>query len=158
MFRIVVFISLLWSSIAHASNGEMPRAQQLAMQYMQALTGHNYDQLRQFYNRDSVFIDRTAGREYTGSRHIIEFLERAHRGVLEFKFTVEHMYNSGSLVVMIGHYHLRGPGEQFGKPGKIIEIAVPGVTTLKLNMTTERIKEHLDFIDYQTMKDQLSAQ
>jgi hypothetical protein len=61
-------------------------------------------------------------------------------------------------VVMIGNYHLRGPGEQFGKPGKIIDIAVPGVTTLKFDPNTQRLTEHVDLMDYQTMSDQLQSQ
>ncbi|MDN5369226.1 MAG: hypothetical protein PWP74_534 [Shewanella sp.] len=141
-----------------ADNSEMPREQQMAMSYIDAYTNHDYQKLETFYNRDSVFIDVTAGRSYTGSRHIIEFLERAHRGVLEYEFNIEHMFNSGSLVVMIGNYHFKGPGEQFGKPGKIIDIAIPGVTTLNLDMLNHRVIKHQDFIDYQTMADQLAVQ
>lgn len=141
-----------------ADNSEMPREQQMAMSYIDAYTSHDYQQLETFYNRDSVFVDVTAGRSYTGGRHIIEFLERAHRGVLEYEFNIEHMFNSGSLVVMIGNYHFKGPGEQFGKPGKIIDIAIPGVTTLNLDLLNHRVTKHQDFIDYQTMADQLAAQ
>ena len=148
----------LFSFTSQAVVGEMPREQQMAMQYMQALTDHDYRSLRRFYNRDSVFYDKTANVTYQGGRHIIEFFERAHEGVLEYKFNIEHMFNTGSLVVMIGNYHLRGPGKQFGNPGKIIEIAIPGVTTLKFDMNTERMTEQVDLMDYQTMSDQLQTQ
>ncbi|ARD21533.1 nuclear transport factor 2 family protein [Shewanella sp. MMG014] len=148
----------LMSFSSQAAVGEMPKVQQLAVQYIQALTDHDYRQLRRFYNRDSVFYDKTANVTYTGGRHIIEFLERAHEGVLEYRFNIEHMFNTGSLVVLIGNYHLRGPGDQFGKPGKIIEIAVPGVTTLKFDLNTERMTEQVDLMDYQTMSDQLQSQ
>lgn len=110
------------------------------------------------YNRDSIFFDKTANRKYTGGRFIIDFLERAHQGVLEYDFNIEHMYNAGSLVVMIGNYHFKGPGEQFGKPGKIIDVAIPAVTSLKLDMLNRRVTEHVDLIDYQTMSDQLAMQ
>jgi hypothetical protein len=158
VLRIILFILGLscFSALANPSN--MPEEQELAMHYLQALTGHDYDTLHRFYNRDSVFYDKTAEKKYTGTRHIIDFLERAHEGVLEYQFNVEHMYNTGPLVVMIGNYHFKGPGEQFGKPGKIIDIAVPGVTTLTLDMHHRRIKEHMDLIDYQTVSDQLSMQ
>lgn len=151
---------LLWIFCfgAFASTGEMPQEQQMAVNYIQALTEHDYDRLASFYNRDSVFQDRTAGRKYKGGRFIIEFFERAHAGVLEYNFSIEHMYNSGSLVVMIGNYRFKGPGEQFGKPGKIIDVAVPAVTTLRLDMRNHRVTEHTDLIDYQTMADQLSVQ
>ncbi|MGI2257819.1 nuclear transport factor 2 family protein [Shewanella sp. GXUN23E] len=149
---------MLLSFSALGNQGEMPREQQLAMNYMQALTTHNYSKLEQFYDRETVFSDRTAGRKYTGEIHILDFLRRAHEGVLEYRFNLEHMYNSGSLVVMIGSYYLKGPGDQFGKPGKIIEVAVYGVTTLKLDMAKKRVKEHIDLIDYQTMADQLAPQ
>ncbi|MGI2854334.1 nuclear transport factor 2 family protein [Shewanella algae] len=152
-----LFLALLSSPLL-ANSGDMPQEQQMAVRYIHALTTHDYQELANFYNRDSVFNDRTAGRKYTGGRHIIEFLERAHRGVLEYRFNIEHMFNSGSLVVMIGNYHYKGPGEQFGKPGKIIDIAIPGVTTLKLDTLNHRVKEHMDLMDYQTMVDQLSAQ
>ncbi|WP_028774054.1 nuclear transport factor 2 family protein [Shewanella waksmanii] len=143
---------------ALANSGEMPKEQQMAVRYIKALTDHDYRLLSTFYNRESVFSDRTASKTYTGKRNILQFFERAHRGVMEYDFNIEHMYNSGSLVVMIGNYHYRGPGAQFGKPGKIIELAIPGVTTVKLDMSNHRVTEHEDLMDYQTMADQLSTQ
>ncbi|ABN60691.1 nuclear transport factor 2 family protein [Shewanella baltica] len=154
----LIFIPALNPAAAQANSGEMPQEQQLAVKYMNALTEHDYKTLRKFYNRESVFFDKTANRKYTGGRFIIDFLERAHEGVLEYDFNIEHMYNAGSLVVMIGNYHFKGPGEQFGKPGKIIDIAIPGVTSLKLDMLNHRVTEHVDLIDYQTMSDQLAMQ
>ena len=155
----ILFFGLAFNPTAGKANtGEMPTEQLLAVKYMNALTEHDYKTLRKFYNRDSVFFDKTANRKYTGGRFIIDFLERAHEGVLEYNFNIEHMYNAGSLVVMIGNYHLKGPGEQFGKPGKIIDIAIPGVTSLKLDMLNHRVIEHMDLLDYQTMSDQLAMQ
>ncbi|SQH75567.1 conserved protein of unknown function [Shewanella benthica] len=141
-----------------ANTKEMPLEQQLAVKYIQAVTDHDYQALYAFYDRNSVFKDRTAGKTYTGRRHIISFLRRAHQGVLEYGFNIEHMFNSGSLVVMIGSYHYRGPGDQFGKPGKIIDLAIPGVTTVKLDMDNRRVEKHEDLMDYQTMADQLAVQ
>ncbi|QIR15263.1 nuclear transport factor 2 family protein [Shewanella aestuarii] len=141
-----------------ANLGDMPAEQQLAMRYIKAYTDHDYSALMRFYSRDSVFFDKTAGVQYKSNRHIIEFLKRAHEGVLEYRLNIEHMFNNGSLVVIIGSYRLRGPGDQYGKPGKIIDIAVPGVTTLKFDMNTQRIIEHMDLMDYQTMSDQLESQ
>ncbi|MCK8043718.1 nuclear transport factor 2 family protein [Shewanella sp. 1CM18E] len=158
--RLGLFSLLFWlfSFSAFANIGDMPKEQQLAIKYIQALTHQDYSGLSRFYNRESIFNDRTAGRKYIGKRHILQFLKRAHRGVLEYNFNIEHMFNSGSLVVLIGNYRYKGPGELFGKPGRIIDIAIPGVTTLKLDMTHERIKEHQDLMDYQTMADQLAVQ
>uniref|UniRef100_UPI00019D03A1 Putative SnoaL-like polyketide cyclase n=1 Tax=Shewanella putrefaciens (strain CN-32 / ATCC BAA-453) TaxID=319224 RepID=UPI00019D03A1 len=153
-----MFASLVIPVSAQANSGEMPQEQQLAVKYMDALTEHDYKTLITFYNRDSIFFDKTANRKYTGGRFIIDFLERAHQGVLEYDFNIEHMYNAGSLVVMIGNYHFKGPGEQFGKPGKIIDVAIPAVTSLKLDMLNRRVTEHVDLIDYQTMSDQLAMQ
>ncbi|MCE9677937.1 nuclear transport factor 2 family protein [Shewanella sp. AS1] len=154
------FYSLLalLSSGAAANPGDMPAEQQMAVQYIQAITDHDYRTLASFYNRDSVFFDRTASKKYTGRRDILEFFERAHRGVLEYDFNIEHMYNSGSLVIMIGNYHYRGPGSLFGKPGKVIELAIPGVTTVDVDLANHRIREHEDLMDYQTMNDQLATQ
>jgi len=154
----LIFVPALFPAHVHANSGEMPAEQQLAVKYMNALTEHDYQTLSKFYNRDSVFFDKTANRKYTGGRFIIDFFERAHEGVLEYDFNIEHMYNAGSLVVMIGNYHFKGPGEQFGKPGKIIDVAIPGVTSLKLDMRTHRVAEHMDLIDYQTLSDQLAMQ
>lgn len=151
-------ILIFFSASSFANSGEMPLEQQLAVRYINALTAQDFSTLERFYHRDSVFNDRTAKRKYVGERHILNFLKRAHQGVLEYRFNIEHMYHSGSLVVMIGSYHYRGPGEQFGKPGKIIELAIPGVTTIKLDMTTRRVDEHQDLMDYQTMADQLALQ
>ncbi|GIU22580.1 nuclear transport factor 2 family protein [Shewanella schlegeliana] len=155
---LLSFVFALFSFPAFANIGDMPKEQQLAIKYIQALTRQDYTSLSAFYNRDSVFNDRTAGRTYTGKRHILQFLKRAHRGVLEYNFNIEHMFNSGSLVVLIGNYRYKGPGELFGKPGRIIDIAIPGVTTLRLDMTHQRVKEHQDLMDYQTMADQLAVQ
>lgn len=150
---------LLVSSVTYAdNNSQMPPEQQLAINYIKALTTHDYATLATFYSRESVFTDATAGRSYSGGHHIIAFFERAHRGVLEYDFNIEHMFNTGSLVVMIGNYHFKGPGEQFGKPGKVIDIAIPGVTTLNVDVGRQRVNKHLDYIDYQTMSDQLAAQ
>ncbi|QDE30376.1 nuclear transport factor 2 family protein [Shewanella polaris] len=155
---ILILCCLLLSFPSKANIGDMPREQQLAMQYMEALTDHDYTVLRRFYSRDTVFYDKTANTTYTGGRHIIAFLQRAHEGVLEYRLNVEHMFNTGSLVVIIGSYRLRGPGDQYGKPGKIIDLAVPGVTTLKFDNNTERLVEQMDLMDYQTMTDQLASQ
>lgn len=105
----LIFVPALNPAAAQANSGEMPQEQQLAVKYMNALTEHDYKTLRKFYNRESVFFDKTANRKYTGGRFIIDFLERAHEGVLEYDFNIEHMYNAGSLVVMIGNYHFKGP-------------------------------------------------
>jgi len=156
--KILGLILMLWCSHSLANTGNIPKEQQLAINYIDAFTSQNYPLLASYYSRDSVFNDRTAKRKYTGKRHIMAFLERAHKGVLEYRFNIEHMFNSGALVVLIGNYHYKGPGEQFGKPGRMIDIAVPGVTTLTLDMKTRRVKEHQDLIDYQTMADQLSTQ
>lgn len=136
----------------------MPLEQQVAMRYIKAYTEHDYVSLRHFYTRETVFFDKTAGVEYKGERNILDFLTRAHEGVLEYQLNIEHMFNNGAMVVIIGSYRLRGPGEQYGKPNKIIDIAVPGVTTLKFDMKTERLIEHMDLMDYQTMADQLESQ
>ncbi len=159
MFKYFLFILLILAPLTSQANpGDMPAEQQMAVKYIQAITDHDYRTLASFYNRESVFIDRTASKEYVGRRDILEFFERAHRGVLEYNFNIEHMYNSGSLVIMIGNYHYRGPGSLFGKPGKVIELAIPGVTTVKVDLSNHRIKQHEDLMDYQTMKDQLSTQ
>ncbi|GGB66713.1 nuclear transport factor 2 family protein [Shewanella inventionis] len=157
--RIILLLCCLVCSFSISANiGDMPKEQQLAMKYMEALTDHDYSTLRHFYSRDTVFFDKTANTTYTGSRQIIGFLQRAHEGVLEYRLNIEHMFNTGSLVVIIGSYRLRGPGDQFGKPGKIIDLAIPGVTTLKFDNNTERLIEQMDLMDYQTMSDQLESQ
>lgn len=156
--RYICLILALTSTSSVAKPGDMPKEQQLAVKYIQAVTDHDYKALNAFYDRKSIFNDRTASKTYTGRRHIISFLRRAHQGVLEYGFNIEHMFNSGSLVIMIGSYHYKGPGEQFGKPGKIIDLAIPGVTTVKLDMATHRVSKHEDLMDYQTMADQLAIQ
>jgi len=155
---ISLLFCIIFSFPAQANLGDMPVEQQLAMQYIKAYTEHDFKTLRQFYTRESLFFDKTAGVEYKGERHIIDFLTRAHEGVLEYRLNIEHMFNNGSVVVIIGSYRLRGPGDQYGKPDRIIDIAVPGVTTLKFDMNTQRLIEHMDLMDYQTMADQLESQ
>ena len=156
--RLLWLCFFLFSSQCLAAVGDMPKEQQLAINYMQTLTSYDFNQLSKYYDRETVFVDKTANKKYTGEKQIINFLRRAHQGVVEYRFNLEHMFNSGSLVVLMGSYYLKGPGDQFGKPGKIIEIAVPGVTSLKLDTDKGRIKEHADLIDYQTMTDQLAVQ
>ncbi|WP_298769219.1 ester cyclase [uncultured Shewanella sp.] len=136
----------------------MPAEQAMAVDYMDALTHQKFKKLNHYYNRDSIFFDKTANRKYIGKKDILYFLKRVQQGVLEYKFTIDHMFNSGSLVVMIGNYYYKGPGDLFGKPGKIINLAIPSVTMLTLDMKKRRIKEHQDLLDYQTMSDQLAIQ
>ncbi len=61
-----MFASLVIPVSAQANSGEMPQEQQLAVKYMDALTEHDYKTLITFYNRDSIFFDKTANRKYTG--------------------------------------------------------------------------------------------
>ncbi|MCL1096696.1 nuclear transport factor 2 family protein [Shewanella gelidii] len=146
------------NQLVFASAADMPKEQQLANEYMKILTSRDYEKLKRYYSRSSLLYDQTANKKFTGQRHILAFLKRAQKGVIEYNFNIEHMFNTGSLVVMIGNYHYQGPGDQFGKPGKIVKIAIPGVTTLKLDMNTRRVRQHTDLIDYQTMTDQLAEQ
>jgi limonene-1,2-epoxide hydrolase len=156
--RIISLLLCLICFSVSAKVGDRPVEQLLALGYIKALTEHDYETLKSYYSRDTIFYDKTAETKYIGTRHIIAFLQRSHEGVLEFDFNIEHMFNTGTLVVMIGNYHLRGPGDQFGKPGRIIDIAVPGVTTLKFDSNTQRLIEQVDLMDYQTMSDQLQSQ
>ncbi|WP_095498144.1 ester cyclase [Paraferrimonas haliotis] len=137
---------------------DMPAEQKLALAYLDAYSKNEFSKVEQYYSRESIFEDKTAKRKYKGRYRIINFLKRARSGILESRFQIDHMFNSGSLVVVIGSQYYRGPGEQFGKPGKIIELAIPGVTTLTLDMTENQVKEHIDLLDYQTMTDQLLTQ
>ncbi|WP_299492319.1 nuclear transport factor 2 family protein [uncultured Shewanella sp.] len=156
---ISILILLLFTNLsAKASNGTMPAEQAMAVDYMDALTHQKFKKLTHYYNRDSIFFDKTANRKYIGRDNILYFLKRVQQGVLEYKFTIDHMFNSGSLVVLIGNYYYKGPGDLFGKPGKIIDLAIPSVTMLTLDMNKRRVKEHQDLLDYQTMSDQLAIQ
>ncbi|MGL5396428.1 MAG: nuclear transport factor 2 family protein, partial [Shewanella sp.] len=56
----LIFVPALFPAHVHANSGEMPAEQQLAVKYMNALTEHDYQTLSKFYNRDSVFFDKTA--------------------------------------------------------------------------------------------------
>ncbi|WP_376708363.1 ester cyclase [Shewanella surugensis] len=159
MRLISVFLLFLFVNFsAKASNGDMPPEQKMAVDYMNALTHQQFYKLNHYYNRDSVFYDKTANRKYIGRKNILSFLQRVQQGVLEYKFNIDHMFNSGSLVVLIGNYYYKGPGDLFGKPGKIITLAIPSVTMLTLDLGKKRIKEHQDLLDYQTMSDQLTIQ
>ncbi|WP_163931996.1 nuclear transport factor 2 family protein [Paraferrimonas sp. SM1919] len=159
MYACLSILILFFSSFSFGFGYDsLPKEQQMALQYMRAVTDNDYRKLLNFYNRDSTFEDRTAGKSYTGARDILTFLKRAHAHVHEYEFNIEQMYNSGSLVIMIGNYYLKGPGKQFGKPGKIIEVAIPGVTTLIVDVNNHRIKKHTDLLDYAAMKEQLSMQ
>nr|WP_245837105.1 ester cyclase [Paraferrimonas sedimenticola] len=150
---------LIGTAFAVSTHAEdIPKEQKLALAYLDAYNHSDFSKLNRFYNRETVFNDRTAKRKYTGRYKIVNFLQRARAGVLETKVQVEHMFNQGSLVVIIGSHYYRGPGEQFGKPGKMIELAIPGVTTLSVDTGSQQIKEHVDLLDYETMKDQLVTQ
>ncbi|MCL1079647.1 nuclear transport factor 2 family protein [Parashewanella spongiae] len=160
MFRCIYigFIILAFSISALANSKELTKEQKIAVEYMQTLTQHDLTKLKAFYDRDSVFSDKTAGKTYTGGQHIIDFFKRAYHGMIEYKFDITHIYNKGSFVVMIGEYHFKGKGVQFGKPGKVISLTVPSVTTLELDTENHRIKKHVDMIDYQMLSEQLAVQ
>ncbi|MBM7072602.1 hypothetical protein SOPP22_16485 [Shewanella sp. OPT22] len=158
MRSLLIIIVFFLSFSTLASNGQIPPEQKLALNYIHALTNNDMKKLSTFYSRESIFQDKTADKKYVGRSHILEFIHRAHEGLIEYKFTVEHMFNSGSLVVIVGSYSYKGLGRLFGKPGKVINISVSGVTTLDVDVKNHRIKKHVDMIDYQTMNDQLEVQ
>ncbi|SHH93806.1 nuclear transport factor 2 family protein [Ferrimonas marina] len=134
---------------------DLPEAIVLAQNYMDALTNRDYSRLSRFYDRETEWYDRTAGKKLTGRRDIITFLRRVHSYTQEYYFVSDHTFYNGSLVVMIGSYYYKARGDLFGYPGKSITFSLPGVTTLKLDMENQRVDEHLDLLDYATMKDQL---
>ena len=158
MRAFFLLVSLFFSMSVFAKNGDIPAEQKFAMDYIHTITSNDMAKLGSFYNRNSVFQDKTANKKYVGKSHILAFFKRAHKGLLEYKFTLEHMFNSGSMVVLVGSYSYKGLGQQFGKHGKVINISVPGVTTLEVDVANHRIKKHVDLIDYQTMDDQLEIQ
>ncbi len=155
-FFLTALVSFSLSVFADEAN--MPAEQKFALDYIHTLTSNNIAKLADFYSRDSVFQDKTAGKEYVGRFHILEFLERANKGLLEYKFSLEHMFNSGSVVVMVGRYSYKGAGLLYGKPGTVIKFSVPGVTVLEVDLKNHRVTKHLDMIDYQTMEQQLEVQ
>ncbi|MBE8168567.1 MAG: nuclear transport factor 2 family protein [Shewanella sp.] len=160
MFRCILIplITLVLTFSPFAYSNVKTEEQKIALDYMQTLTQHDLVKLRDFYDRDSVFKDKTAGKTYIGGQHIVDFFKRAYHGMLEYEFDITHIYNKGSFVVMIGEYHFKGKGLQFGKPGKIISLKVPSVTTLELDTENHKIKKHVDMIDYQMLSEQLALQ
>ena len=63
MRLISLLFCIIFSFPAQANIGDMPDEQQLAMQYIKAYTEHDFKTLRQFYTRESIFFDKTAGVE-----------------------------------------------------------------------------------------------
>ncbi|TKB51637.1 nuclear transport factor 2 family protein [Ferrimonas sediminicola] len=141
-----------------AAEPQVPEAIRLAREYIQALTERNYNTLNRFYSRETEFEDKTAGKKVNGATDILTFLRRIHVYTLAYSFEPDHIFHSGSLVVLIGTYRYRSRGDLFGKPGQTIELTIPGVTTLELDMEEKRIKKHLDLLDYDAMRDQLASQ
>ncbi|GAA5192135.1 nuclear transport factor 2 family protein [Ferrimonas gelatinilytica] len=130
----------------------------LAERYIEALTSLNFNQLSRFYDRETLFEDKTAGKSLVGRRDILTFLRRVHSYTREYEFVPSHTFANGSLVVMIGSYYYQARGDLFGYPGETITFVLPGVTTLKVDMENQRISEHIDMFDYGAMKDQLKLQ
>ncbi|MBY5993574.1 nuclear transport factor 2 family protein [Ferrimonas balearica] len=159
-FLLILLLSLPLGALAAEEvdpSPQTPEAIQLAQDYMAALTNRNYSQLAQYYDRESVLTDRMAGKSITGRRDILAFLRRVHTYTQEYYFNSDHLFYKGSRVVMIGNYYYKARGDLFGYPGQSITFALPGVTTLKLDLENRRIEEHIDFLDYATMEDQLSS-
>ncbi|WP_084144546.1 nuclear transport factor 2 family protein [Ferrimonas kyonanensis] len=137
---------------------EIPAPILLAQDYIKALTHRDYNKLSRFYSRETKFNDRTASKTITGGSDILTFLRRIHVYTLDYSFEPDHVFHSGDLVVMIGTYRYKSRGDLFGKPGQTIELTIPGVTTLDLDMEEKEIKSHVDLLDYDTMRDQLANQ
>ncbi len=160
---ITLLLALLLIGTVHA--GE-PQAQSdygpaeipelaLAERYIQALTSLNFSRLSRFYDRETLFEDKTAGKSLVGRRDILTFLRRVHSYTQEYEFVPDHTFANGSLVVLVGSYYYRARGDLFGYPGETITLVLPGVTTLRVDMEHQRISEHIDLFDYGAMKDQL---
>ncbi|TKB54766.1 nuclear transport factor 2 family protein [Ferrimonas aestuarii] len=141
-----------------APSKQIPDAIQLANEYLAALTARDYGKLSRFYSRETKFVDRTAKKTLTGGSDILTFLRRIHVYTLDYSFEVDHAFHSGSLVVYIGTYKYKSRGDLFGKPGQNIELQIPGVTTIEVDLNDREIKTHTDLLDYDTMRDQLAAQ
>ncbi|MBW3140659.1 nuclear transport factor 2 family protein [Ferrimonas balearica] len=158
LLLMMLFLPLLSQAAEEVDPGpQKPAAIQLAEEYMAALTNRNYSKLAQFYDRETVLTDQMAGKSLTGSRDILAFLRRVHTYTQEYYFNADHLFYKGSRVVMIGNYYYKARGDLFGYPGESVTFSLPGVTTLKLDMENRRIEQQIDYLDYHTMEDQLSA-
>ncbi|MBY6188197.1 nuclear transport factor 2 family protein [Marinobacter hydrocarbonoclasticus] len=160
--RVLLLLTLCLPLMAHAAEDvdpgpQKPEAIQLAEAYMAALTNRNYSKLAQFYDRETVLTDQMAGKTLTGRREILSFLRRVHTYTQEYYFNADHVFYKSSRVIMIGNYYYKARGDLFGYPGESVTFSLPGVTTLKLDMENGRIEEQIDYLDYHTMEDQLSA-
>ncbi|QIZ78740.1 ester cyclase [Ferrimonas lipolytica] len=160
-FLFAITLSLLIAAGAVAEEQGPPEEPtqapelELANRYINALTERNFRTLRRMLHRETKFKDEMAGKDVTGTRDILMFLKRVHTYTESYAFVIDHQFFKGSEVVMIGSYYYQARGDLFGMPGKLITLTIPGVTMLDVDVDEQRIDEHVDILDYATMKAQL---
>ncbi|WP_298445214.1 nuclear transport factor 2 family protein [uncultured Ferrimonas sp.] len=159
--RLCLLALLLLPRLSHAQEQGPPAPSaiapqlQLATDYLEALTQRDFHQLGRMLHRDTKFHDVMAGKKLNGTRDILTFLRQVHIYTERFAFNVDHQFYKGSTVVLIGSYYYQARGNLFGMPDRLITLTLPGVTTLTVDVETQRIDEHTDMLDYESMKAQL---
>ena len=127
----------------------------LALQYLQAYVTLNYPQLSHYYSESSLFRDISADKSLKGTRDILTFLQKSTVGMKSYRFIPDQIYIGSSSVSLIGSYEIETEGTLYGKPNQTLHLTIPGITVLVVSTKNNIIKEHIDILDYTSMKDQL---
>ena len=147
----------LWGACCLAAMGAVaertPGNLEVGRSYFEALAAGDWDRVRALAGPAFRFSDPTAeGRETVlASASDIETLVRymqAGREAVEAEAIIDRAFASGPIVTLIIHYRgrMRGADRSFDAHG----VAV-------LTVTDERVTEHVDYIDYETIDRQFGG-
>ena len=132
----------------------------VAREYFHALHSREYDRVLRLTTEDMRFSDPTAeGQEMVitnaGRDEFLEYMEKGSAG-LDASATIEDSFKTGKYVVLRVLYEGKLPGDAMGAPGQTLAFHNEGVTVLVVE--DNKVVEHIDYVDYETLFQQFSEQ
>ncbi len=152
--RLLILLILLMPGLLTPVQASKLDMQEYAERYLALYLSHNARALARYYNPDSKLKDPTANKTYSGVREILRFIRRSKIGLKNKTFLIERSFQAYKTVTFVGIYELETEGSLFGCPGQDISLRVPAVIALKINTKSNTVDEHLELVDYHTLKEQ----
>jgi len=152
---LILILALCYTCPVSALTESEQARKTLALSYLQAYVNLNFTVLSRFYSESSTWRDISANAKHSGTRDIIEFLQKSTVGITDYRFIPDQIYIGSSSVSLIGSYEIETEGTLYGKPGKHLIMVIPGITILTISTKNNLVSEHIDILDYTSMKEQL---
>lgn len=163
-FGIIVFaLFLLTANAACAQKNININISKTAQDYINAYIYLRFDELPNFFTSSSTFQDPTlalvspdAGQTVTGTKAIMEKLNRNFKGIKNPKYVITEAYTVGDFSIIVGVYDYDQNATAFGGPDLLVHFSLKSTTILKEE--NGKILQHTDYMDYASWFQQFEAQ